>query len=175
MTQPSERSIWSVPVSVDDVPETGRHVEMSADAQTRAAIAEELELRSLESFGFSFDVTRRGQEGLHVAGAVTATVGQSCVVTLEPIESRVAEDVDVDFLPPGAPGFTVPSADSEADPPEPLVGKVVDLGALAVEFLILGIDPYPRKPGATFANPDTTNEEPGPFAALAKLKQQSDR
>ena len=27
----------------------------------------------------------------------------------------------------------------------------VDLGAIATEFLILGIDPYPRKAGAEFA------------------------
>ena len=32
--------------------------------------------------------------------------------------------------------------------PETLHGGVVDLGAVATEFLILGIDPYPRKPGA---------------------------
>ena len=34
--------------------------------------------------------------------------------------------------------------------PERLIGDVVDLGALATEFLILGLDPYPRKAGATF-------------------------
>ena len=37
-----------------------------------------------------------------------------------------------------------PEAD---DSPEPLVGGAVDLGAVATEFLVLGIDPYPRKPG----------------------------
>ena len=30
---------------------------------------------------------------------------------------------------------------------EPLIDGKVDLGALATEFLILGLDPYPRKPG----------------------------
>ncbi len=39
------------------------------------------------------------------------------------------------------------------EPPEPLVGGTVDLGAIATEFLILGIDPYPRKPGAEFDAP----------------------
>ena len=28
-----------------------------------------------------------------------------------------------------------------------LVGGTVDLGAIATEFLILGLDPYPRKTG----------------------------
>ena len=36
-----------------------------------------------------------------------------------------------------------------------------------------GIDPYPRRPGAVFAPPDTAAEDAAssPFAALAKLKQ----
>ena len=36
------------------------------------------------------------------------------------------------------------------DPPEPIVNGAIDLGALAAEFLMLGLDPYPRKPGAVF-------------------------
>jgi hypothetical protein len=53
--------------------------------------------------------------------------------------------------------------------PEPLIGGSVDLGALATEFLILGIDPYPRKPGAIFEPPQDRMPDEGPFAALSKL------
>ena len=55
--------------------------------------------------------------------------------------------------------------------PEPLIGGTVDLGALATEFLILGLDPYPRKPGATFQPPGNASSDEGPFAALGKLKK----
>ncbi len=51
--------------------------------------------------------------------------------------------------------------------PEPLVDGIVDLGALATEFLILGLDPYPRKPGAAFEPPREGAADGGPFAALA--------
>jgi hypothetical protein len=48
---------------------------------------------------------------------------------------------------------------------------VVDLGAIASEFLILGIDPYPRKPGVVF-EPNLEREAgASPFAALAALKK----
>ena len=57
----------------------------------------------------------------------------------------------------------------------PLVGGVVDLGALATEFLILGLDPYPRKPGAVFEAPQEVKPDPGPFAALAGLKEKNGR
>jgi hypothetical protein len=57
------------------------------------------------------------------------------------------------------------------DAPELLVDGVVDLGAIATEFLILGIDPYPRKAGAVFDPPAAGDESGHPFAALAALKE----
>jgi hypothetical protein len=51
---------------------------------------------------------------------------------------------------------------------------VVDLGALATEFLILGLDPYPRKAGAVFQPPARAQPDESPFAALAKLKKGQD-
>jgi hypothetical protein len=55
--------------------------------------------------------------------------------------------------------------------PEPLIDGVLDLGSLATEFLILGINPYPRKPDAEFQAPPTRGETGHPFAMLAKLKK----
>ena len=69
-------------------------------------------------------------------------------------------------------GWTKPRReprDVKWDDPEPLIGGIVDLGALATEFLILGLDPYPRKPDAVFEPPQDRHAGSGPFAALAKL------
>ena len=57
---------------------------------------------------------------------------------------------------------------------EPLVDGKIDLGALAIEFLILGLDPYPRKPGAIFQPPADAQPDEGPFAALGVLKKGHD-
>jgi hypothetical protein len=172
---------WHVPVVLGDVPaETGHHVTISADADARAAIAAVAGLRALPRLDASFDVTRQGADGLHVAGRISATVGQSCVVTLEPLTNEVEEDIDLVFAPPGPPVEHKPVDDDDSenstgrvrhnlDGPEPLIGGVVDLGALAIEFLILGLDPYPRKPGAVFEPPQQVKPDPGPFAALAGL------
>ena len=56
-------------------------------------------------------------------------------------------------------------AEAKWDEPEPLIGGVVDLGAIATEFLILGLDPYPRKPGVVFEPPQDLKPDGGPFAA----------
>src|SRR5580704_19563052 len=172
---------WSVPVAVDDVPaETAAHFELTADADTRAAIARIVEIRELPRLDARFDVTRQGDDGLHVVGQVSATVGQDCVVTLEPLVSEIDEKVDLLFSPP-LPGLELEKDEDDdsgkrsgrskrnLDGPEPLLDGAVDLGALAIEFLILGIDPYPRKPGAKFDPPADLKPDPGPFAALAGL------
>jgi uncharacterized metal-binding protein YceD (DUF177 family) len=123
-----------------------------------------------------FDLTRRGA-GVSVAGQISALVGQTCVVTLEPMETSLDEEIAVSFAQPPAGAA---AADGEVEvapvtggdePPEPLVGGKVDLGAIATEFLILAIDPYPRKPGAEFAAPKTDEAGVNPFAALAGLKK----
>ena len=57
------------------------------------------------------------------------------------------------------------------EPPEPLIEGKVDLGAIATEFLLLGIDPYPRKAGAEFAAVNTADDSARPFAALEALKK----
>ena len=54
------------------------------------------------------------------------------------------------------------------------MGDRIDLGALATEFLLIGIDPYPRKPDATFQAPEVEDDSTRPFAALAALKKGPD-
>jgi hypothetical protein len=51
--------------------------------------------------------------------------------------------------------------------PEPLIGNTIDLGLLATEFLILGVDPYPRKPQAALEVSAAGEPAAHPFAALA--------
>jgi uncharacterized metal-binding protein YceD (DUF177 family) len=170
-------SPWSVPVAVDDIPETGLHVEIEPTDAIRAELAKLAAVRALPRLSASFDLTRRGA-GVHVAGRVRAQVGQICVVSLEPMESDVDEPVDLLFAP-GAAGAAVAAggefeaglASAAAEPPEPLVNGKVDLGAIATEFLILGIDPYPRKPDAEFSPPKADNDGAHPFAALEALKK----
>jgi hypothetical protein len=157
------------------VPDTGQHIDLAADAQVRAAVATLAGLAALPRLEASFDVTPRGRGGLRVVGQVSATVGQTCVVTLEPIENEIDEPVDLVFVPAGEP----PPAGREGgeievpleDAPEPLVGGHVDLGVIATEFLILAIDPYPRKPDAVFHSPVAGDDLVHPFAPLAVLKQ----
>jgi uncharacterized metal-binding protein YceD (DUF177 family) len=170
---------WSVPVRLSDIAETGRRVTVEADAATRAALAGALGVDSVQRASATFDLSAWGRDGVHVAGRVSATVGQSCVVTLEPVVNEISEDVDVDFAPEPA-AVARPKSEEEApssiEGPDPLVGDSIDVGALATEYLILGVDPHPRKPGIAFDAPKLAEKaedaaEGSPFAALAALKK----
>lgn len=164
---------WSVPVAVDDIPETGLHIEAEAPAEVRAQLVKLANLRDLPRLSAVFDLSRRGG-GVHVAGQVKARVGQTCVVTLEPLENDLDEPINVLFAPPLDAAAKDVGADhktGDEEPPEPLTEGKVDLGAIATEFLLLGIDPYPRKAGAEFAAVKTADDSVRPFAALEALKK----
>src|SRR5665811_1328455 len=132
-------NLWSVPVAVEDIPDAGLHLAIEAPAATRAAVAELAEVRDLPRLSAVFDLTRQGS-GVHLSGQVSARVGQTCVVTLEPIESAVEEAVDLTFAPASGTQTEPKSARKRAhggdEPPEPLMNGRLDLGALATEFLI---------------------------------------
>jgi uncharacterized metal-binding protein YceD (DUF177 family) len=179
MKQPASRKQpstpdWSVPVEVASVPETGRRLDLVADDAARDAIAKAAGLAALPRLEAGFDLRRHGADGLRAVGRISATVVQNCVVTLEPIESDIDEAVDLVFLPPDVASAT-DAVDLEAleadEPPEAIRDGVIDLGAVATEFLLLGLDPYPRKPGAVFEAPPAGDPASHPFAALAALKK----
>ena len=177
-TKAAAKNPWSFPVRRDDVPDTGLHLDLVADEATRAAIAAIAGVRGLPRLAATFDVVRQGN-GLKVTGEVVARVEQTCVVSLEPMTSELREPVDLAFVPPRDgehPEESEEAIDPDAaDEPEALLDGVADLGAAATEFLLLAIDPYPRKAGAVFEAPPT-RADPGahPFAALAALKKPPD-
>lgn len=167
---------WNEPVAVEDIPETGRHIELEAPEPAREAIARLAALRTLPRLSAEFDLTLQGAS-VRVSGRVNARVGQTCVITLEPIENDVAEVIDLVFAPAAvakkSKGENSKTTRSNDDGPEPLIDGVIDLGAVATEFLLLGVDPYPRKEGAKFAAPKSDESASHPFAVLEALKKRS--
>lgn len=169
---------WSVPIAVEQIPETGLHREIEADRATRDAMAEVAGLREILSASASIDVTPDSGGRFHAVGRVRARIGQTCVVTLDPIESDIDEPIDLILAPPEqipALADLVDDADeSEAevpDPPEPIENGKIDLGRLATDALFLAIDPYPRKPDAVFEPlVAAADPEDHPFAALKALQ-----
>jgi uncharacterized metal-binding protein YceD (DUF177 family) len=169
---------WRVPIAVAQIPDTGLHRDIEADQSVRHAVADVGGLRQVLLVQASFDVTPQRGGRFHVSGRVRARIGQTCVVTLEEIESDIDEPVDLVFVPPeqipelAALIDEAENGDEEVpDPPEPIENGLIDLGRVATDALYLAVDPYPRKPGAVFEPVfDAADPEDHPFAALKALK-----
>jgi len=177
------RDPWRALVNVAQIPDGGLHREIEADARTRAAMAHTAGLRDISSARAAFDLAHRSGGRVHVAGRVQARVGQTCVVTLEPIENEIDEEVDLIFAPADE---IAPQIDADADgddgesaivePPEPIENGMIDLGRLATDVLYLAIDPYPRKQGAVFEpQVAVVDPEDHPFAALKALQTEPEK
>jgi hypothetical protein len=169
---------WSVPIAVAQIPDTGLHRDIEADAAALQAMAELAGLREILFARASLDVTPKGGGRFHVAGRVQARVGQTCVVTLDPIENDIDEPIDLIFAPPEQIPQLADLIDDAAesdteipDPPEPIENGAINLGRLATDALFLGLDPYPRRPDAVFDPPVVAADpEDHPFAALRALQ-----
>jgi uncharacterized metal-binding protein YceD (DUF177 family) len=169
---------WRVPLAVAQIAETGLHRDLEADQAVRNAVADVGGLREVLSVQASFDVTPTSGGRFHVAGRVRARVGQTCVVTLEEIETDIDEPIDLIFAPPEQiPEMATLVDEAEEgdeetpDPPEPIENGMIDLGRVATDALYLAVDPYPRKPGAVFEPVvEAADPEDHPFAALKVLK-----
>lgn len=175
---PLKSDPWRVPVATAQIPDTGLHRDLQADAAIRHAIADVGDLREVLSVQASFDVTPGTGGRYQVTGHVRARIGQTCVVTLEPIESDIDEPIDLTFVPPDQiPEMAALVEEAEhsdgdtPDPPEAIENGIIDLGRVATDALYLAVNPYPRKPDAVFEPVvEVADPEDHPFAALKALK-----
>ncbi|MCP3465967.1 MULTISPECIES: DUF177 domain-containing protein [unclassified Bradyrhizobium] len=189
MTRPNaepQTDPWRVPVIVAQIPDTGLHREIEASSREREAMAEVAGVREVVSAKASFDVSPKSGGRVHVTGNVRARIGQTCVVTLDPVESEIDEEIDLMFAPEAEVRRLADlieegqdsddAAEAVPEPPEAIIAGVIDLGRLATDALFLGIDPYPRKPGAVFEAQVTAHDpEDHPFAALKALQDKPKR
>ncbi len=158
----------------------GTPFRVDATAAERDALATDCGLPGIDALSADLLVEREGAEGLRVTGSVVARVRQVCVVSLDEFASDIDEPLDVSFAPEAevdalaaAHAARAPGADDEEaeDLPDPIVGGRIDLGALVAEVLVLGLDPYPRKPGVAFSEPVAAEPAASPFAVLRDLKR----
>lgn len=169
------RPVFDAVVRIDKLPAGGRTLDVEADAAERAAIAEAMRILSVEHFEAHLSVVPfRG--GLRARGTLRARATQESVVSFAPVSQDIAEDIDRVFLPaPRDKQAHAPNAEiyidlDDDDFPDHIDGPEVDLSALLLETLALALDPYPRGADETLETPADAEEDTGPFAALARLR-----
>jgi uncharacterized metal-binding protein YceD (DUF177 family) len=153
-------------------------MDISATPEECLALAAALDIPAISAVSAKFRITREPRGRFLVTGEVAARVTRDCVISLEPFETDVVEPVEIEFQQAAKPARRGPpiaerevDVATEVDPPEPIVDGRIDLGAVAREFLALGLDPYPKKPGVAFEEKVEPDEPAAsPFAVLGRLR-----
>lgn len=151
----------------------GERIDLNAASEQCAEIAGRLGLPSLERLE-AHAVLNRDGDNVRASGRLKATLEQRCVASGEPVPARVDEPFNLLFLPEpqGRPDEEVELGADELD----VVfhdGAVIELGSAIADTLALALDPFPRGPNADAALKAAgvvSEEQAGPFAALAALK-----
>jgi hypothetical protein len=160
-----------------DLGRAGAEVSISLSEQERARLARWANIDAVDSFEAQLSLKKHSATRYALLAKLDASIIQSCVVTLEPVRSRIEREIARDLLLASPVRRALPK---EALPPLPSVeddlteeidSLTYDLAAPLLEEFSLAIDPYPRAPGVAFEPPGNGPERAeGPFAALKALK-----
>lgn len=149
----------------------GDKVVIAPSEDERARIAQWAGVDAVEAFEARIELRKITRAHYVFDAVLNADILQGCVVTLDPVRSRVARAFTRElFLTQTKPLDTDAAPFDEEDGREEIASLRYDLAAPVLEELVLAIDPYPRAPGVEFEPPAEEDKPEHPFAALKKLK-----
>ncbi|MGN6155231.1 MAG: YceD family protein [Sphingomicrobium sp.] len=153
----------------------GDRIDLAADEEERTAVARRLGLQSLGRLEAHVCLSR-DSDTVRAEGRLRASLEQSCVATGEPVAEHVDEPFEILFVPEPRAGRGDEEVELDAEDCDTVFydGAAIDLGTAIADTLALSIDPYPRSAGAEAALKEAgvlSEEQAGPFAALAKLRK----
>ncbi len=154
--------------------------DLRPDRAEMDALAQALGLDGLRKLRFAGQIAGVGRADWQLRGTLGATVVQPCVVTLDPVTTRIEAPVERlflrDFEAPDDPEVEMEADDDRTEP----LGSWIDPAQIMAEALALNLPLYPRSDGAALEQSNfaekgvapMTDEDARPFAGLAALKDQ---
>lgn len=175
MTDKNIEPEFSRHVSAKDLPNLGTSYEIKANDVERAALARRFNLPEIGHLRAEMNLRPViGGPLVRLTGRLSAKLTRVCGVSLEHFETEVNADFERLYGPESVVHEREEDIDPEADePPDPFIQGGIDLGEAVAEELSLALDPFPKKPGAAFADITDQEEESSrnnPFAVLASLR-----
>ena len=179
---------FSRPVQIEKLGLQGYSQKIKPRPEELEALAERLKVDRLDSLNAEITLELLPNNDVVMQGRYSAHLTQTCVVTLEPVESDVSNEFTMTYSESAEEYFGSEDEeddehDPDFDPPEPIEEGIIDIGEAVIQQLALEIDPFPRVKGATFdgfsagvsGDEEPTNEKKNPFAVLSKLKDASEK
>lgn len=151
---------------------------LTPSAADMAHMARDLDVVEIAKLRFEGKIMPHGKRDFRLVGTLGVTVTQSCGITLEPVRTRIDDDVERIFIAQWNEEIT----DEEREIPdddrlEPLEDQI-NLATIAAEHIALVIPAFPRKDGledfeitaAPQGAAPLDDDAMKPFAGLAALK-----
>jgi uncharacterized metal-binding protein YceD (DUF177 family) len=126
---------------------------IAAKPNEREALARRFDLLSLDRLDAEVRLNRLAAGLVRVDGRFAADVVQACVVSLEPVASRLDQEFTA-LYGPGNDADDV-TVDLESELIEPFEGDGIDIGEAVAQQLALSLEPYPRVEGAQLAGTES--------------------
>ncbi|WP_156851315.1 YceD family protein [Bartonella refiksaydamii] len=171
------------PISVRSLPAKGIRVHICANQRECAHLAKNHDLVEVKMCEGKFHIFPWKKRGVRIKGLLRARIMQLCVVTLEPLENILRENIEVVFVPEDS-NLMKPKMSEDTgelfldveglDIPEVFYGDKIDIGAVMEEFFELSINHYPRKEGVkmrVFEDLEEAEQKLSPFSVLKSWKQ----
>lgn len=145
------------------------------DLQVIAGI---LTAQSVKKMRINGKLIPSGTKDWQLTAMVGATVIQTCVVTLDPVQTRIDTPVSLTYVADYALKSDESVVEMTTDETiEPLTDEI-DLASIAIEAVAMALPDYPRSQNATLETTvftesgitPMTDEDTKPFASLASLK-----
>jgi hypothetical protein len=135
-----------------------------ADVAERRALADRFGLPEIKRLAATGRFSPGRGETWMLAARIEAEVVQNCVITLDPIDQQLHDDLTLVFASDAPDGTEVEFGldDAEILPPD----RMVDIGEIVAQQLSLALDPFPRKPGASLPEYEKSASDK-PLAVLA--------
>ncbi|MEL6685167.1 MAG: DUF177 domain-containing protein [Pseudomonadota bacterium] len=152
--------------------------ELVPTADERKAVAEALSIVGIKKLRFAGELVPQGRTDWVMSADLGATVVQNCVVTLDPVTTRIDEAVARSYVA-DLPEIAASEVEMPDDDTVEALPETLDLAAVMTEALSLALPPYPRSEGAdlsnaVFAEPGVTpmtDDDAKPFAGLGALRE----
>ena len=134
--------------------------------------------RGVKKLRFTGSLSPQGRKDWSLLADLGATVVQDCVVTLDPVTTRIDEPVTRSYVAE-IPEIEASEIEMPVDDTVEKLPETLDLALVMIEALALALPSYPRAAGAdltqaVFAEPGVTpmsDDDAKPFAGLGALRE----
>jgi uncharacterized metal-binding protein YceD (DUF177 family) len=178
--------VWSDKIDVQHIKGQKERFALKPDPALCQTIADFMGIEALSDLEAVLYIHKMPKRYLYkVTGNIKATLTQQCVVSLEPVKTTITDDSlegwysnDTNVIAlEKAKRLKIAETQKDAefpimndeDDPDIIEDNMIDLGALALEYLVMNIPLFPRADQAKIAPEYVEDEKKNPFAVLQGL------